>query len=95
MAKSVWRTARDGQPVKLSVSPPSDVNDPSMFRVERERDVFSRNGFLTAMENVVSSSTEREDETRIRGSRGRRRDELFIYFLATRYHVRIWERNNT
>lgn len=57
MAKSVWRTARDGQPVKLSVSPPSDVNDPSMFRVERERerDVFSRNGFLTAMENVVSS----------------------------------------
>lgn len=38
MAKSVWRTARDGQPVKLSVSPPSDVNDPSMFRVERERE---------------------------------------------------------
>lgn len=57
MAKSVWRTARDGQPVKLSVSPPSDVNDPSMFRVEgeRERDVFSRNGFLTAMENVIPS----------------------------------------
>lgn len=51
MAKSVWRTARDGQPVKLSVSPPSDVNDPSMFRVERERErrvfeewIFNRDG---------------------------------------------------
>lgn len=95
MAKSVWRTARDGQPVKLSVSPPSDVNDPSMFRVEGERErrvfeewIFNRDGKRRFI-------LEREDETRIRGSRGRRRDELFIYFLATRYQVRIWERNNT
>lgn len=50
MVKSVWRTARDGQPDKLSVSPPPrDVNDPSMFRVETERRVsdewiFNRDG---------------------------------------------------
>lgn len=50
VVKSVWRTARDGQPDKLSVSPPPrDVNDPSMFRVETERRVsdewiFNRDG---------------------------------------------------
>lgn len=52
VVKSVWRTARDGQPVKLSVlapPSPSDVNDPSMFRVETERRVsdewiFNRDG---------------------------------------------------